>query len=100
MMDRTRHEEVIERVQQIIASDIRPYIEMDGGTIDFVRYENDVIYVRLDGACGTCPSSTLTLKGGVERTIRQHIPEIRAVEMDGLPMMESIYIRSPKTIEV
>jgi Fe-S cluster biogenesis protein NfuA len=42
------------------------------------------VYVRLAGACGACPSSTLTLKGGVERAIRRRIPEVRSVEMDGL----------------
>jgi NFU1 iron-sulfur cluster scaffold homolog, mitochondrial len=75
---------VIERVKQIIDNDVRPFIEMDGGTIEFIRYEENVVYVRLAGACGACPSSTLTLKGGVERAIRRRIPEVRSVEMDGL----------------
>ncbi len=76
------HESVIERVQQIIAEHVRPYIESDGGTIDFVRYEDNIVFVQLAGACSSCPSSAVTLKGGVERAIRRRIPEVRAVEME------------------
>jgi Fe-S cluster biogenesis protein NfuA len=89
MIDVTQNDAVIERIQQIIDNDVRPYIEMDGGTIEFIRYEENVVYVRLAGACGTCPSSTLTLKGGVERAIRRRIPEVRAVEMDGLAPLDT-----------
>ncbi|MDB5034568.1 MAG: NifU family protein [Chlorobi bacterium] len=84
MTEVAQQDAVITRVMQIIDNDVRPYIEMDGGTIEFVRYEENIVYVRLAGACGSCPSSTITLKGGVERAIRRRIPEVRAVEMDGL----------------
>jgi Fe-S cluster biogenesis protein NfuA len=83
MADTAANEAVITRVMQIIEKDVRPYIEMDGGTIEFIRYENNVVYVKLAGACVSCPSSSLTLKGGVERAIRRRIPEVRAVEMEG-----------------
>lgn len=89
MAESTPNDAVIERVKQIIENDVRPYIEMDGGTIEFIRYEENIVYVRLAGACGTCPSSTLTLKGGVERAIRRRVPEVRAVEMDGLHIPSS-----------
>ena len=89
MIDGPQNSAVVERILQIIENDVRPYIEMDGGTIEFIRYEENVVYVRLAGACGTCPSSTLTLKGGVERAIRRRIPEVRAVEMDGLSPLGS-----------
>jgi Fe-S cluster biogenesis protein NfuA len=78
---------IIEQVKSIIENDVRPYIEMDGGTIEFIRFEESTVYVRLAGACSTCPSSTLTLKGGVERAIRRRIPAVRAVELEGTDPM-------------
>lgn len=68
-----------ERVGQIIA-DFRPFIRADGGDIDFVGVENGVVRVRLRGACVGCPSSFMTLQMGLERLLRERIPEIRAVE--------------------
>lgn len=72
-----------QQILAIIDEHVRPYIEMDGGSIELTRYENNVVYVRLSGACNTCPSSSLTLKGGVERQIRKRIPEVLSVEMEG-----------------
>jgi len=89
----TEHEKTIERILAIIDDDVRPYIEMDGGRIEFMRLEDGVVYVRLSGACHTCPSSTLTLKGGVERAIRKHLPEVVSVELEGtapLPKVGSV----------
>jgi len=100
MTEATQQAAVIERVQQIIQDDVRPYIEMDGGAIEFLRYENNVVYVRLTGACESCPSSTLTLKGGVERAIRRRIPEVKAVEMDGMQSLESLAAITPTKINV
>jgi NFU1 iron-sulfur cluster scaffold homolog, mitochondrial len=79
-----------QQISSIIDEHVRPYIEMDGGSIEFTRYENNIVYVRLAGACNTCPSSTLTLKGGVERQIRRRIPEVVSVEMEGAAMMPPV----------
>jgi NFU1 iron-sulfur cluster scaffold homolog, mitochondrial len=79
-----QHDAPIEQqILEIIDEHVRPYIEMDGGSIEFTRYEENVVYVRLAGACNTCPSSSLTLKGGVERQIRRRLPEVVAVELEG-----------------
>ena len=68
-----------ERVAQAI-NGIRPYIQGDGGDIELVAVEDDgTVKVRLSGACAGCPHAAMTLKMGVERTIRQHVPEIREV---------------------
>lgn len=77
------------KVQETIEKDIRPYIEMDGGRIDLVEIKDNVVYVELSGACGTCPSATMTLKGGVERILKRKYPEILGVELAGfrVPMM-------------
>ena len=60
---------------------IRPGLQADGGDVEFVRVdENNIVYVRLVGACGGCPMSTLTLKQGIERILKMQVPEITAVE--------------------
>ncbi|MCR4296106.1 MAG: NifU family protein [Elusimicrobia bacterium] len=69
-----------ERVEKVLEK-IRPYIQSDGGDIALVSVDETagIVKVRLSGACGSCPSSTATLKGGVERMVRQEIPEIKEV---------------------
>lgn len=64
---------------------IRPALQADGGDIVFKSIDADsVVHVELVGACGTCPVSTMTLKAGVERIIRDRVPEITAVEADNV----------------
>ena len=58
---------------------VRPAVENDGGAIDFCGYEEGVVTVVLKGACAGCPSSTQTLKGGIENLLKQHIPEVTEV---------------------
>jgi Fe-S cluster biogenesis protein NfuA len=53
---------------------------MDGGDINYVGFENGIVQVQMAGACGSCPSSTATLKMGVERLLMEEIPEVRGVE--------------------
>jgi len=72
MLDRTKIEEVINRV--------RPFLQRDGGDVELVEItEDDVVKVRLVGACGACPMSIMTLKGGIEAELRKHVPGIKAV---------------------
>ncbi|MGD9898608.1 MAG: NifU family protein [Calditrichaceae bacterium] len=60
---------------------VRPGLQADGGDVEFVRIdENNIVYIRLVGACGGCPMSTLTLKQGIERIVKMQVPEITAVE--------------------
>ena len=69
-----------ERVQQVLDR-IRPALQGDGGDVELVRVEdNNVVYVHLTGACAGCPMSTMTLKGGIERILKQEIPEVASVE--------------------
>ena len=72
--------ETIEKKVQKALAEIRPQIQADGGDIELVAVENNVVKVRLQGACVGCPMSTLTLKQGVERLIKQKVPEIQSVE--------------------
>ncbi|AUS07924.1 NifU family protein [Laceyella sacchari] len=71
---------VQERVQEVLDK-LRPYIQRDGGDVELVEISDDgIVRVRLLGACGSCPSSTITLKAGIERALMEEIPEVREVE--------------------
>lgn len=72
--------DTVTKVQMLI-DEIRPYLQSDGGDCELLKVEDNIVYVRLVGACVGCPSSLATLKHGVENRIREAIPEIEAVEM-------------------
>lgn len=63
-----------------ILDDLRPYLMSDGGNVELVEIEGPIVKLRLQGACGSCPSSAMTLKMGIERRLREFIPEIVEVE--------------------
>jgi Fe-S cluster biogenesis protein NfuA len=72
--------DLINKVQTVI-DQVRPYLQADGGDIQFIELTADnVVKVELQGACGSCPYSRMTLKSGVEEAVRRAIPEIKAVE--------------------
>lgn len=68
-----------ERVEKALDK-IRPALMADGGNVELVDIEDGVVKVRLTGACGGCPMSQMTLKMGIERVLKQEIPEIKEVE--------------------
>ncbi len=68
-----------EKIQEAIDK-IRPSLQADGGDVELVGYEDGVVTVRLQGACAGCPMSQMTLKNGIERLLKQEIPEIKSVE--------------------
>lgn len=60
---------------------VRPMLQADGGNVELVDVTDDgIVKVRLQGACAGCPMSQMTLRNGIERVLKQHIPEIKAVE--------------------
>ena len=67
-----------ERVQEVIEK-IRPMLQRDGGDIQLIDVVDGIVKVRLQGACGSCPMSAMTLKMGVKRQLKQEIPEIKEV---------------------
>lgn len=79
-IDPSNLDEIEQQIIQLLDEDIRPALAMDGGDINFVSFENGVVTVQLIGACSSCPSSTATLKMGVERLLTEEIPEVRSVE--------------------
>ena len=75
-------EEIVERIIQVLDEHIRPGIEMDGGNIEFISYEDGTLVVSLLGACRTCSAASVTLTAGVERIIKSMIPEVSEVVQD------------------
>ena len=75
-------DDVVERIHEIIDQHIRPGIEMDGGNIEFISYEDGTLTVSLLGACRTCASASVTLTAGVERIIKSMVPEVEQVVQD------------------
>lgn len=67
------------QIKQIIDSEIRPAVAMDGGDIVFHKYEDNIVYLFMQGACSGCPSSTMTLKMGIEQRLKEVVPEIKEV---------------------
>ncbi len=69
----------LENVETVL-EEMSPYLMADGGNVEVVDLDGPIVKVRLQGACGSCPSSTMTLKMGLERRLREMIPEIAEVE--------------------
>jgi Fe-S cluster biogenesis protein NfuA len=67
------------KIREILDNEIRPAVAMDGGDITFDRFENGVVYLYMQGSCAGCPSSTATLKMGIETRLREAMPEIQEV---------------------
>lgn len=65
---------------ETVLDEMRPYLMADGGNVELVEIDGPVVKLRLQGACGSCPSSTMTLRMGIERRLREFIPEIAEVE--------------------
>ncbi|MDX2234606.1 MAG: NifU family protein [Hyphomonadaceae bacterium] len=74
--------EIVEQIRDLIETRVRPAVAQDGGDITFHSWDHDSGLVRLHmkGACAGCPSSTMTLKQGIENMLRHYVPEVRAVE--------------------
>jgi Fe-S cluster biogenesis protein NfuA len=72
-------DEMKEKVEKALEK-IRPALQADGGNIELVDVVDGVVKVRLTGACGSCPMSQMTLKMGVERALKEQVPEVKSVE--------------------
>lgn len=69
----------IEKIIEVIEK-LRPYIIGDGGDLEFIKYENDIVYVKLLGACSQCEMVNYTLKNGIEEAIKSVVPSVKSVE--------------------
>ncbi len=71
--------EIVGQIKELLDSRVRPAVAQDGGDITFHGFERGVVYLHMQGACAGCPSSTLTLKMGIENLLRHYIPEVTEV---------------------
>jgi Fe-S cluster biogenesis protein NfuA len=71
--------EIVGQIKDLLDTRVRPAVAMDGGDIIFHGFENGVVYLHMQGACSGCPSSTATLKMGIENMLRHYIPEVMEV---------------------
>lgn len=71
--------EIVKQIKKIIKNEIKPVVALDGGDIVYSKYEDNILYIRMQGACAGCPSSQATLKEGIEVRIKELIPEVKEV---------------------
>ena len=73
-------DEIVVQIKELLETRVRPVVAQDGGDITFQGFEDGVLYLTMRGACAGCPSSTMTLKNGIENMMRHFIPEVKRVE--------------------
>jgi len=69
-------DEIVVQIKELLETRVRPAVAQDGGDIIFHRYEDGVVYLHMQGSCSGCPSSTATLKAGIENMLRHYVPEV------------------------
>jgi len=69
-------DEIVAQIKELLETRVRPAVAMDGGDITFEDFEDGIVYLHIQGACSGCPSSTATLKAGIENMLRHYIPEV------------------------
>lgn len=72
-------DELSKQIKELIDKRVRPAVAMDGGDIVFEKFDQGIVYLKMRGACSGCPSSTATLKNGVETMLRHYVPEVLEV---------------------
>ncbi len=81
----TENQEIVEKIKSLLDEYVRPAVESDGGAISFHSYNNGIVKVLLQGACSGCPSSTVTLKSGIENLLKNMMPdEVTEVVAEGV----------------
>ncbi len=76
----SNNDEIVNKINEILDTKIRPAVARDGGDIKFVSFENGVVKVQLQGSCSGCPSSLMTLKQGVQNLLKHYVQEVKSVE--------------------
>jgi Fe-S cluster biogenesis protein NfuA len=71
--------EIVIQIKELLDSRVRPAVAQDGGDIVFHGFEDGIVYLTMQGACSGCPSSTATLKSGIENMLRHYVPEVQEV---------------------
>ena len=69
-------DEIVSQIKELLETRVRPAVAMDGGDITFEDFADGIVYLHMQGSCSGCPSSTATLKAGIENMLRHYIPEV------------------------
>jgi Fe-S cluster biogenesis protein NfuA len=77
--DTEEDDEIVTQIKELLETRVRPAVAQDGGDIIFHRFEDGVVYLQMHGSCSGCPSSTATLKAGIENMLRHYVPEVTEV---------------------
>ncbi|MEO6135697.1 MAG: NifU family protein [Ginsengibacter sp.] len=75
-------DDVVKRIKELLENYVKPAVEMDGGAIQFISYDEGVVNLKMQGSCSGCPSSMITLKAGIEGMMKRMIPEVKEVQAD------------------
>ena len=75
----TNDSEIVKQIKELLDTRVRPAVAMDGGDIIYDNFEDGIVYLQMQGACSGCPSSTATLKMGIENMLKHYIPEVQEV---------------------
>jgi len=84
LSDESNDSDTVQQIKQLLETRVRPAVAMDGGDIQFESFEDGIVTLLMKGACSGCPSSTATLKMGIENMLRHYIPEVREVRASGM----------------
>ena len=76
----TKDSEIVVQIKELLDTKVRPAVAMDGGDITFSDFKDGIVFLRMQGACSGCPSSTATLKAGIENMLKHYLPEVQGVE--------------------
>ena len=76
--------DTVVRIKEVLDEYVKPAVEMDGGAIQFGSFDEGILKVNLQGSCSGCPSSTVTLKAGIENLLKKMVPEVKEVQAEGV----------------
>ncbi|MBB5221383.1 Fe-S cluster biogenesis protein NfuA [Amaricoccus macauensis] len=82
--DAGEDEAIVSQIKELLDTRVRPAVAQDGGDITFHGFDRGIVYLHMQGACAGCPSSTMTLKMGIENLLRHYIPEVQEVRPVGV----------------
>ena len=72
--------DTVKQIKEILDTRVRPAVAMDGGDIIYEKFDKGIVYLHMQGACSGCPSSTATLKTGIENMLKHYVPEVKEVK--------------------
>ena len=79
LLENSNDSDIVKQIKELLDTRVRPAVAMDGGDIVYDNFENGIVYLHMQGACSGCPSSTATLKMGIENMLKHYVPEVKEV---------------------